>query len=279
MKKILLSVLFVFAAFSLGAQTRIKMKKEGGIYTVPCSVNGLKLRFIFDTGASNVCISLSEVSFMLRNEYMDERDIIGVSSSQIADGSIVENTRVILREIEIGGIKLYNIEAVAMHNLSAPLLLGQSAIQKLGKIELNRDELVILNGKSDVFQENTHSFEEELPYDWVIMRENEDGTIYIDLKSIVRTGNHIKFWVRETNLPDKWKKELLYEKTYRYGRNEWKKVDTILCLWVVDCKEKQMAVLEEIIYTKEGDIIDSRSHNLEWSHIPPGTNFTHFVCD
>jgi len=70
-------------------QTRIKMKKEGGVYTIPCEVNGLKLRFIFDTGASNVCISLTEATFMLKNGYLDANDVVGNGKSQIADGSLV----------------------------------------------------------------------------------------------------------------------------------------------------------------------------------------------
>ena len=70
-------------------QTRIKMQKEGGVYTIPCEVNGLKLRFIFDTGASNVCISLTEATFMLKNGYLDANDVVGNGKSQIADGSLV----------------------------------------------------------------------------------------------------------------------------------------------------------------------------------------------
>ena len=102
--------------------------------------------FIFDTGASNVCISLTEATFMLKNGYLEARDVIGSSNSQIADGSIVENSIINLREIDIAGNKLYNIRATVIHNMDAPLLLGQSAIQQLGRIELKGDELNIIKG-------------------------------------------------------------------------------------------------------------------------------------
>jgi clan AA aspartic protease (TIGR02281 family) len=110
---------------------------------MPCKINGLKLGFIFDTGASNVCISLSEALFMLKNGYLNESDLKGSSYSQIANGEIVENTTVILREVEIADIKLTNIEAVIIHELTAPLLLGNSAIKKLGKISIENNELII----------------------------------------------------------------------------------------------------------------------------------------
>jgi clan AA aspartic protease (TIGR02281 family) len=142
-----LSIL-LFLIFSLHGQVRIKMKKENGVYTTPCKVNGLKLRFIFDTGASNVSLSLTEATFMLKNGYLDETDLHGSSYSQIANGDIIENTSVTLKEIEIGGLKLYNIEAIIIHELTAPLLLGQSVIRELGKIQIDDDILVIINANT-----------------------------------------------------------------------------------------------------------------------------------
>jgi clan AA aspartic protease (TIGR02281 family) len=146
MKRIVLGFILFLIFFSIShSQIRIKMKMENGVYTTPFTVNGLRLRFIFDTGATNVSISLSEALFMLKNGYLDETDIHGSSFSQIASGELIENTTVNLKEMEIGGIKIFNIEAIIVHNLSAPLLLGQSAISKLGKIQLQDDNLIIFS--------------------------------------------------------------------------------------------------------------------------------------
>lgn len=146
MNKILLTcTIFFLFANTLKSQVRITMLKEGGVYTTPCTVNGLRLRFIFDTGASNVSLSLSEAIFMLKNGYLDKEDLHGSSYSQIANGDVVENTTVNLKELEIGGIKIYDVDATIIHELSAPLLLGQSAIQKLGKIQIENYELLIMS--------------------------------------------------------------------------------------------------------------------------------------
>jgi clan AA aspartic protease (TIGR02281 family) len=145
MKKIIIISLVLLFVSNSQAQVRIQMTKEGGVYTTPCTVNGLKLRFIFDTGASNVSISSSEAVFMLKNGYLDKEDVHGSSYSQIANGNLIKNTTVNLKELEIGGIKLINVEAVIIHELSAPLLLGQSAIQKLGKIQIEGNNLIIMN--------------------------------------------------------------------------------------------------------------------------------------
>ena len=59
MKKAII-FLFLFIPFTVIAQVTIQMQEENGVYKIPCEVNGLRMNFIFDTGASNVCISLRE---------------------------------------------------------------------------------------------------------------------------------------------------------------------------------------------------------------------------
>ncbi len=122
----------------------IRMQKKGGVYMLPALVNGVKMNFIFDTGASHVSISMTEALFMVKNGYLKEEDIIGSSYSKLADGRKIENVSVILREIEIEGIILENVSARIVDNIEAPLLLGQTAISKLGRIEFVGDSLYII---------------------------------------------------------------------------------------------------------------------------------------
>jgi len=148
MKKFLLIFLWLLPIAGK-SQVTIQMQEDGGVYKVPCEVNGLRMKFIFDTGASNVCLSLTEAKFMYENEYITDDDILGSSKAQIADGSIVENTRIRLKEIKIAGLVLRNVEAVVTHSFGAPLLLGQSAIQKLGRIQISGNELTIIEHEND----------------------------------------------------------------------------------------------------------------------------------
>ena len=122
----------------------IKMEKSGGVYMLPCVVNGVKMNFVFDTGASNVSISLTEALFLLKNGYLEDYDILGSSLSKVADGSIVENTEINLHSVEVNGIMITDVKAVVSNSINAPLLLGQSAIQKLGKIEISGDSLYVI---------------------------------------------------------------------------------------------------------------------------------------
>ena len=59
------------------AQVTIQMEKDGGVYKVPCNVNGVKMKFIFDTGASTVSMSQTMAQFLLDGEYLSVSDIKG----------------------------------------------------------------------------------------------------------------------------------------------------------------------------------------------------------
>ena len=128
----------------------IKMNPNGGVYDIPCVVNGVKMNFIFDTGASNVCLSLTEALFLYKNGFLSDSDIIGKTQSQIADGSIVENTEVLLHSIDVGGILITDVKALVSSSIDAPLLLGQSAIKKLGSFEVKGDSLYIKPNKGNI---------------------------------------------------------------------------------------------------------------------------------
>lgn len=114
-----------------------------GVTKVDCSINGLPLNFVFDTGASDVSLSQVEANFMFKNGYLNSKDVIGKQRYQTADGNISEGTVVNLRQINFGGLELKDIRASVVRNQSAPLLLGQSILQRLGKIEIDNEHKVL----------------------------------------------------------------------------------------------------------------------------------------
>ena len=148
MKKILLTLL-VIACTTLSAQVTITMEQEAGVYKVPCVVNGAKMKFIFDTGAATVCLSESMAEYLLDNDYISKEDFIGTGTSTVADGRTVNHKVIILRDIEIAGLHLKDVEASVVEGQRAPLLLGQTAIQQLGKYAIKDNLLYIYAGQSD----------------------------------------------------------------------------------------------------------------------------------
>jgi aspartyl protease family protein len=115
----------------------ILMKKKNGVYYIPAEVNGYSMEFVFDTGASSVSISLTEAMLLYKNGKLSKSDILGSQYFSDANGDISEGTKINIRSIKIGSKLLQNIEATVVHNLQAPLLLGQSALSKFGKFSVN----------------------------------------------------------------------------------------------------------------------------------------------
>ncbi len=116
---------------------------EGKVCKVKCTINGLPLHFIFDTGASQVSMSNVEATFMLKNDYLSSRDVMGKANYVTANGDVSEGTVVNLRDVNFGGLTLNNVQASIVRNQTAPLLLGQSVLSKLGKIEIDNTRHVL----------------------------------------------------------------------------------------------------------------------------------------
>lgn len=125
-------------------KTIVKMENETGVKYIWVIINGLRLRFIFDTGASSICISIAEATVLFRQGTLKEDDILDIQYFQDATGNISPGTRINLRTVKIGDRELNNIEAIVIDNIEAPLLLGQSALEKFGKISIdnNKGEII-----------------------------------------------------------------------------------------------------------------------------------------
>ena len=123
--------------------TKVRMEKAGGVYLVPIKVNGLDLKFIFDTGASSICLSSAEALVMLRQGQITQEDFVGQQQFQDATGGVSVGTIIRLHTVEIGGIVLRNVEANVVDNIQAPLLLGQTALSKFGKVTINYNDNTI----------------------------------------------------------------------------------------------------------------------------------------
>lgn len=200
------TILLCFANSSLVfSQEEIKLNKEAsGVYTIPCEVNGLRLRFILDTGASTVSLSLTEATFMFKNGYLEEEDFIGTAKTKIASGEIEENYVVNLKQIKIGTKVIKNIQAVVSKGLSAPLLLGQSVISQLGEWSIRDNYLVLYDRSGNDFSKYTESdwkqrIEETIntPADWdADLKYLMPGVLADDYNTILRAGYVMQYTER-----------------------------------------------------------------------------------
>lgn len=124
-------------------EVEVPFTKEGTLYKVKCSINELPLSFIFDTGASDVSMSMVEATFMMKNGYLSKKDVIGSANFLDANGNINAGTVINLRKVDLGGVTIGNVRASVVQNQKAPLLLGQTVLNRAGKIEIDNDKRVM----------------------------------------------------------------------------------------------------------------------------------------
>lgn len=124
-------------------ENSIDMESSNGVKYVWVEINGLKLKFIFDTGASCISISPAEATVLYRQGTLTKEDILDTEYFQDATGKISEGTVINLRTVKIGTIVLENIRASVVDSEEAPLLVGQSVFEKFGKIEIDNENNII----------------------------------------------------------------------------------------------------------------------------------------
>ncbi|WP_308769191.1 retropepsin-like aspartic protease [uncultured Bacteroides sp.] len=122
----------------------IPFSERDGVKYVNVSVNGFGFEMIFDTGCSGTLISVAEANYLYQKGYLVQDDIIGVAKSQIADGSIVENMVVNLKEIVLDGkIRCTDVTATVSANNNAPLLLGNEVLNRVAVYSVDNKKKTI----------------------------------------------------------------------------------------------------------------------------------------
>lgn len=128
-----------------GNQTvSVPFRLQDGIKYVPVRVNGYSFEMVFDTGCSTTLISLAEANYLYQKGVFTEEDIIGQSQSVLADGTIVPNVVVNLREVVVGDkIMCKDVRASVSANTQASLLLGNEVLDRVASYTIDNENQVI----------------------------------------------------------------------------------------------------------------------------------------
>lgn len=128
-----------------GDTIEVPFTESGGIKIIKVKVNGIDMQMILDSGASTTCISLTEAKLLYEQGLLTNEDIIGTEFSRIADGSIVPNKIVNLKEITIDDqISFTNVRAAVVPSMNAPLLLGNEDVLNTCNYTVDNDNKVII---------------------------------------------------------------------------------------------------------------------------------------
>jgi hypothetical protein len=147
MKKII--ALFVFTLF-LGITTfaqrteQIPFKKaQNGLLYFNASINGVKGKFLFDTGASGVVINPGFFQQLKSQGLIDQSDYLG-NTNVVGINNIKVNVEIYhIKSLNIDSFRAYDLQAFLMPDTNAELIIGQSVFEKLGKVSIDNQNNVL----------------------------------------------------------------------------------------------------------------------------------------
>jgi clan AA aspartic protease (TIGR02281 family) len=145
----------LLATASTGApattSTTVPMKKDGGVYVVPVSVNGaIIVDCIVDSGASDVNIPADAFEDMVRQGLVDDSDYLGTRVYTLANGASERGRIVRIRALKVGNVVVHNVTASVGADDSTALL-GQSFLERFRSWSLDNAHhaLVLVGPPSD----------------------------------------------------------------------------------------------------------------------------------
>jgi uncharacterized protein len=126
-------------------ETVVPMVSDGGTFRVPVTINDqLTLKFVVDSGASDVSIPADVVLTLVRTETITDADFLGKQTYTMADGSTVPSQRFVIRSLKVGDKTLENVIG-SIAPVTGSLLLGQSFLRRFNSwsIDNQRQALIL----------------------------------------------------------------------------------------------------------------------------------------
>ena len=113
-------------------------RSPNGHFLLNAMVNGVEIRFLVDTGASDVVLSAADAERLRLNS----SKLRYTQEYQTANG-IVRAAPVTLREVRIGQLEVYDVAASVNQGAMGISLLGMSFLERLSGYAVRGERLVI----------------------------------------------------------------------------------------------------------------------------------------
>jgi aspartyl protease family protein len=113
---------------------------KDGQFHFNASVNGTETRFLVDTGADTVALTMADAE--AAGVQFNPNGFVPILRTASGEGY---GTMVTLERLQVGDTELRNVGAVVVRDLGVSLL-GQSVLGRMGRVELQGDRMVLETG-------------------------------------------------------------------------------------------------------------------------------------
>jgi peptidoglycan-associated lipoprotein len=114
-----------------------------GFVTAPCIINGFTVQFTFDAKLIPQ-ISVTEALKLLTSRAIGKDDFVGNPDEILADGTIANRSKLIIKELTIANVTLKNIEFTVISNLTYPLVFGNTIFTQIGDYTIDAAQQQII---------------------------------------------------------------------------------------------------------------------------------------
>ncbi len=122
----------------------VPLEADSGTFVIPVTINdAISLKFMIDSGASDVTIPSDVASTLVRAGTISADDYIGSQTFVLADGSEVPSPEFRIRSLRVGPVVLHDIVA-SITGSSGSLLLGQTFLRRLKSWSIDNSRHVLL---------------------------------------------------------------------------------------------------------------------------------------
>lgn len=121
---------------SQGGPTRLAREDDGHFYA-EALVNGEPVRFLVDTGATSVALTMADAERIGIEVTPEQFEVVGSGASGPVRGQTV-----LLDNVEVDGRNAVDVRGAVLEGLEVSLL-GQAYLQQLDKVEISGDEMVL----------------------------------------------------------------------------------------------------------------------------------------
>ena len=125
----------------------VKLENENNTHYLEVKVQGVPMRFVLDTGASGMSMSIVEYMFLLHQEKIDS--IKDESLYMDASGNTEKCGVIILDSVTVGRKTLRNVQCNIIQSPDAPLLLGQNILSRMGRISIDYKDSILIIEEND----------------------------------------------------------------------------------------------------------------------------------
>ncbi len=130
--------LFVGSRVEAKGDRIIITRAPDGHFYLPLEIDGVKLRFLVDTGASNIVLSARDAGRI----GIDTTRLVAVGEAMTANGPVAI-APVTLRNVRLAGHELGRVRAFVSEGEMDVSLLGMDFLRRFGRISIEGDRMVL----------------------------------------------------------------------------------------------------------------------------------------